>query len=46
MTFHGGYKEVILFNQWKTESVGGKYAREGLLVDYLILLKLLLDRGF
>jgi copper transporter 1 len=23
MYFHGGYKEVILFEQWKIDSLGG-----------------------
>ena len=25
MTFHGGFKEQILFDQWNTQTVGGKY---------------------
>jgi hypothetical protein len=25
MTFHGGFKETILFDQWTTTTVGGKY---------------------
>ena len=24
MTFHGGYTESILFDQWSTKTVGGK----------------------
>lgn len=25
MTFHGGFKEQILFDQWSTQTVGGEY---------------------
>lgn len=25
MTFHGGYKETILFETWETKTVGGEY---------------------
>jgi len=25
MTFHSGFKEQILFDQWKTETVSGEY---------------------
>ena len=25
MTFHGGYTEQILFDQWNTKTVGGRY---------------------
>ncbi len=25
MTFHGGFEEQILFNQWNTQTVGGEY---------------------
>jgi hypothetical protein len=25
MTFHGGFKEQILFDQWSTQTVAGEY---------------------
>jgi len=52
MTFHGGFKEQILFNQWSTETVGGKYQISLFLIKknktkhlFFSLYKPLLDLG-